>query len=88
MWVRKEREGARPSFHEGRRRASGIIFPPQREHLKGGCCGSNTIAFVWTFLGAVLMGALGFAIGMSRTFLLRLQARVALCHKKIEENTR
>jgi predicted membrane metal-binding protein len=39
-------------------------------------------------VGAVIIGALGFAIGMSRAYLLRLQAQVALCQKKIEENTR
>ncbi len=27
------RGGARPSFHEGRRRASGIIFRPQRTRI-------------------------------------------------------
>lgn len=76
------------------------------------CSQANTIVFVWTFLGLLVGGAVGyqpggfsdhttyaiagagtlgipgFAIGISRAFLLRLQAQVALCQKKIEENTR
>jgi sulfite exporter TauE/SafE len=37
---------------------------------------------------AVLCGVLGFAIGSSRAFLLKLQAQQALCQRQIELNTR
>jgi hypothetical protein len=51
----------------------------------GGACGH---VLGNAAVGAVIIGALGFAIGMQRACLLRLQAQVALCQKQIEENTR
>jgi hypothetical protein len=42
----------------------------------------------WTLLGVVVGGFLGFCIGWSKAFLLKLQAQAALCQAKIEENTR
>lgn len=43
---------------------------------------------VASLIGAVLFGLIGFLSGRQRAFLLRLQAQVALCQAKIEENTR
>lgn len=34
------------------------------------------------------MSALGFLIGQERAFRLKLQAQIALCQVRIEENTR
>ena len=42
----------------------------------------------YAFLGLLLLGALGYAIGSERAFLLRLQAQTSLCQVKIEQNTR
>lgn len=39
-------------------------------------------------VGACILGLLGFAIGQSIAFVIRLQAQIALCQMKIEENTR
>jgi hypothetical protein len=39
-------------------------------------------------VGAVIIGALGFAIGQSRAFMLKLRAQEALCQLYIEQNTR
>ena len=41
-----------------------------------------------TIFGVVFFGLFGLFIGRARAFQLRLQAQVALCQKKIEENTR
>lgn len=38
--------------------------------------------------GALMFGLLGYAIGHSRGFALRLQAQTALCQVQIEANTR
>lgn len=35
-----------------------------------------------------LAGAIGYAVGMQRAFLLKLQAQQALCQVEIERNTR
>jgi positive regulator of sigma E activity len=43
--------------------------------------------FVVMVLGAVLVGALAFAIGQQKAFALKLQAQVALCQVQIEDNT-
>jgi hypothetical protein len=39
-------------------------------------------------IGAILGGAMGYAIGTEKAFTLRLQAQVALCQVQIEANTR
>ncbi len=39
-------------------------------------------------IGALLLGLIGYALGEQRAFHLRLQAQIALCQVKIEENTR
>ncbi|MFZ2875057.1 MAG: hypothetical protein WAZ94_11320 [Phycisphaerales bacterium] len=39
-------------------------------------------------VAAVLCAILGFAMGSSRAFLLKLQAQQALCQRQIELNTR
>jgi hypothetical protein len=41
----------------------------------------------WTLIGALTAGLLGFWIGWNKAFLLKLQAQMALCQAKIEENT-
>ncbi len=73
---------------------------------------ANTIVVIYTLIGAILGGGLGFAananmrlsnvgiiaaiicgligfaLGLQRSFMLRVQAQTALCQMKIEENTR
>src|SRR3990172_5941945 len=60
---------------------------------------ANTRIATYTLLGigiglsigyvlAGLLGEMGFSIGRERAFVLRLRAQTALCHLKIEENTR
>lgn len=46
--------------------------------------------FKWVVLGAplLLLGALGYAIGSARAFVLRLMAQTSLCQVQIEINTR
>ncbi len=39
-------------------------------------------------VGGFIVGAIGLAIGISRSFMIRLHAQLALCYKQIEENTR
>lgn len=36
----------------------------------------------------LILGAIGYAIGREKSFQYRLQAQIALCQVKIEENTR
>jgi hypothetical protein len=50
--------------------------------------GGLVVGLVGGLLGAVLFGLGGFLVGWKRAFRLRLQAQVALCQLKIEENTR
>ena len=38
-------------------------------------------------VGAVVVGALAFAVGQQKAFALKLQAQVALCQVQIEANT-
>lgn len=38
--------------------------------------------------GALLLGFLSFLGGQQRSFMLKLQAQIALCQLRIEENTR
>jgi hypothetical protein len=42
----------------------------------------------WVFSWALTLGLLGFWNGTNKAFALKLQAQTALCHVKIEENTR
>jgi hypothetical protein len=42
----------------------------------------------WTLVGVLVVGLLGFWIGWNKAFFLKLQAQVALCQARIEENTR
>lgn len=48
---------------------------------------SSSQAPIFIVLGLLLLGALGYAIGSERAFLLRLQAQTALCQVQIEQNT-
>ncbi len=57
--------------------------PPR--HLSLDELGTELIACL---IGAILFGLIGLLAGRERAFLLRLQAQVALCQAKIEENTR
>jgi hypothetical protein len=50
----------------------------------GGFMGGIIVALI----GGVALGALGFAVGMSIAFQLKLRAQILLCQKQIEENTR
>lgn len=47
-----------------------------------------SIKTTYAVIGAVILGLIGFAIGQSRAFSLRLKAQTALCQMKIEQNTR
>ncbi len=38
--------------------------------------------------GAVILGLAGLALGLRRSFFLKLQAQLALCQMRIERNTR
>jgi sulfite exporter TauE/SafE len=49
---------------------------------------SYTTRTTYGIVGAIVIGLLGFAIGSERAFIFKLQAQVALCQRKIEENTR
>ena len=42
----------------------------------------------FAMVGAVVTGLLGLVVGLQRSFTLRVQAQIALCQMKIEENTR
>lgn len=45
--------------------------------------------FTWLgFLSGILLGGIGYVLGQSKAFQLKLQAQTALCQVKIEENTR
>jgi hypothetical protein len=54
----------------------------------GYAVGDYSTKTTYAGLGAIVLGLLAFAIGTARAFVLKLQAQVALCQKKIEENTR
>ncbi len=62
---------------------SGSVRVPR--HLSLDELGTELIACL---IGAVLFGLIGLMAGRERAFMLRLQAQVALCQAKIEENTR
>jgi hypothetical protein len=47
-----------------------------------------TWAIIGAVIGAVILGLLGYWAGRERAFQLKLQAQIALCQLKIEENTR
>jgi hypothetical protein len=54
----------------------------------GGFVGFLNRSIVAMVISVVILGALGFAVGMSIAFQLRLRAQMVLCQKQIEENTR
>ena len=39
------------------------------------------------FMMAIVLGILGYSIGMEKTFRLRLEAQTALCQREIAKNT-
>jgi len=39
-------------------------------------------------IGAMILGLIGFKLGVDKAFQLKLQAQVALCQVQIETNTR
>lgn len=41
-----------------------------------------------TVIAAVVCGMIGLALGLQRSFMLKVQAQTALCQIQIEENTR
>ena len=45
-------------------------------------------ALAFGIIGAIVLGVVGAAIGISIAFKFKLQAQVALCQVRIEENTR
>jgi hypothetical protein len=71
------------------RRADGIVITYT---LIGAAIGLIGIAIplgvLGALLGAVVGGAIGYGIGNQKAFSLKLEAQVALCQVKIEENTR
>jgi uncharacterized protein YcfJ len=60
--------------------------------IAGGVAGyamaDRSMKQIYMIVGAVIVGLLGFAVGQARAFALKLQAQIALCQMKIEENTR
>lgn len=56
--------------------------------LIGAVAGYSLGRDVGALVGAVIVGVLGYLIGSQRAFQLKLQAQLALCQVKIEENTR
>lgn len=52
-----------------------------------GILGMTAIAIL-PLITAVLGGIIGFLIGQEKAFELKLQAQIALCQVRIEENTR
>jgi hypothetical protein len=56
--------------------------------LIGGAVGYMLARGVAALLGAIVLGAIGYVLGNQRAFQLKLQAQLALCQAKIEENSR
>ncbi len=56
--------------------------------LLGGVGGFVMAGEIVAIVGALIVGFLGYAIGQQRAFQLKLQAQIALCQVRIEENTR
>jgi uncharacterized membrane protein YeaQ/YmgE (transglycosylase-associated protein family) len=56
--------------------------------LLGGGAGWMMQGEVGAMLGAVLLGTIGYFMGQSRAFQLKLTAQLALCQVQIERNTR
>lgn len=54
----------------------------------GGFGGFDMGGIVGAVVGLLILGALGFAVGLSIAFQLKLRAQSVLCQKQIEENTR
>src|SRR5215210_2160949 len=66
----------------------GIIAGAGVGYMLGNAFGSLRNRDTFILVGCVVVGILGVLVGISRAFLLKLQAQVALCQKGIEENTR
>ena len=49
--------------------------------------GGDSVGIATLIIG-VIGGAMGYSIGEQKAFTLKLQAQMALCQAKIEENTR
>jgi F0F1-type ATP synthase assembly protein I len=43
---------------------------------------------LFTIVGMFIVGAIGYSIGKEKAFQYKLQAQIALCQVKIEENSR
>jgi len=56
--------------------------------LLGGVGGFVVAAEFAAIAGALILGLLGYVVGQQRAFQLKLQAQIALCQVRIEENTR
>ena len=50
--------------------------------------GGSILSTEAALIGAIILGAIGYALGQARASQLRLQAQLALCQVAIEENTR
>ena len=61
---------------------------PAWERDNSAASGGLVVGLVGGLLGAVIFGLGGFLAGWKRAFWLKLQAQIALCQLKIEENTR
>ena len=66
----------------------GLVGGAGAGYALGSSFGKPDTRNMFIFVGAAVLGPFGFLIGMARAFLLKLQAQIALCQKKIEENTR
>ncbi len=54
----------------------------------GVAIGESGVAAGMALVGLLLGGYIGYTVGRSRAFVLRVQAQTALCQKQIELNTR
>ncbi len=63
-----------------------IIFTISGVVIGGG--GGSLISTEAAVIGAVVVGFIGYMIGQTRAFQLKLQAQLALCQLAFEENTR
>lgn len=66
----------------------GLIIGAALGYALGNTIGKTDTRMIFTLVGAVVLGLFGLFVGIEWAFLLKLKAQMALCQKRIEENTR